>query len=86
TAGLDPVASTVIEDYIKRLKNDLNSACIVVTHQMSTIQRTADRVIMLYNGKIVWSGTPTEMIESDDPYAIQFVTADRTGPMTTVAG
>ena len=86
TAGLDPVASTVIEDYITQLKTELNSASIVVTHQMSTIQRTSDRVIMLYDGDIVWSGTPKEMLESSDPYARQFVTAERSGPMTTVAG
>jgi phospholipid/cholesterol/gamma-HCH transport system ATP-binding protein len=86
TSGLDPVASTVIEDYINRLKSELNAASIVVTHQLSTISRTSDKVIMLYNGKIVWSGSPQEMMESDDPYAKQFVTADRNGPMKTVAG
>ena len=47
TAGLDPVSSTIIEDYIVTLKNELKAASIVVTHQMSTILRTADRVIML---------------------------------------
>ena len=53
TAGLDPMSSTLIEDYIVRLRNETNAASIVVTHQMSTITRTADRVIMLYDGKIV---------------------------------
>lgn len=86
TAGLDPVASTVIEDYIVQLKKDLNTASLVVTHQMSTIQRTSDKVIMLYNGKIVWFGTPKELLESNSPYAQQFVSASRTGPMTTAAG
>lgn len=86
TAGLDPVSSTVIEDYIAHLKQELCAASIVVTHQMSTIQRTADRVIMLYQGKIVWEGTPQEMLTSNDPYAYQFVHAKREGPMLTVAG
>jgi phospholipid/cholesterol/gamma-HCH transport system ATP-binding protein len=86
TSGLDPVASTVIEDYINRLKKELNAASIVVTHQMSTITRTADKLIMLYGGKIVWAGTPEEMLNTDDPYAVQFVNADRKGPMKTVAG
>ena len=44
TAGLDPVSSTVIEDYIVRLKEETNATSIVVTHQMSTITRTADKV------------------------------------------
>lgn len=86
TAGLDPVASTVIEDYINQLKNELKAASIVVTHQMSTIQRTCDRVIMLYDGNIVWSGTPDDLLKSDDQYAVQFVTANRVGPMMTAAG
>jgi phospholipid/cholesterol/gamma-HCH transport system ATP-binding protein len=85
TAGLDPVSSTVIEDYIIRLKEELKAASIVVTHQMSTIRRTADRVIMLYDGKIVWQGTPDELLEANDPYAYQFVYARREGPMKTTA-
>ncbi len=85
TAGLDPVSSTVIEDYIVKLKKDLNAASIVVTHQMSTITKTADRVIMLYDGKIVWQGTPVELLTSIDPYAYQFVNARKEGPMTAVA-
>lgn len=83
TAGLDPVSSTVIEDYIVRLKTELNAASVIVTHQMSTIQRTADRVIMLYEGKIVWNGTPQDMLITDDPYAQQFVNACKEGPMVT---
>ena len=62
TAGLDPMSSTLIEDYIVRLKREINAASIVVTHQMSTITRTADRVIMLYDGKIVFEGTPKDLL------------------------
>ena len=85
TAGLDPVSSTVIEDYIIRLKNELKTASIVVTHQLSTVTRTADRVIMLYEGRIVWEGTPQDLISSNDPYSYQFVHAKREGPMKTSA-
>ena len=85
TAGLDPVSSTVIEDYIVRLKHELKTSSIVVTHQMSTITRTADRVIMLYQGKIVWEGTPQELLKTDTPYTHQFVYATKEGPMTTSA-
>ncbi|MBD5403347.1 ATP-binding cassette domain-containing protein [bacterium] len=81
TAGLDPMSSTLIEDYIVRLKHEINAASIVVTHQMSTITRTADRVIMLYDGKIVFEGTPTELLRQDNPYTKQFVTASLDGPM-----
>ena len=81
TAGLDPMSSTLIEDYIVRLKHEINAASIVVTHQMSTITRTADRVIMLYDGKIVFEGTPKELLKQDTPYTKQFVTASLEGPM-----
>jgi phospholipid/cholesterol/gamma-HCH transport system ATP-binding protein len=75
------MSSTLIEDYIVRLKHEINAASIVVTHQMSTITRTADRVIMLYDGKIVFEGTPDELLKQDTPYTKQFVTASLEGPM-----
>lgn len=85
TAGLDPISSTLIEDYIVRLKEETKAASIVVTHQMSTITRTADRVIMLYGGKIVFEGTPDEMLKQDNEYTKQFVTASLDGPMKMIA-
>ena len=85
TAGLDPISSTLIEDYIVRLKEETNAASIVVTHQMSTITRTANRVIMLYGGKIVFHGTPEEMLRQDNEYTKQFVTASLEGPMKMIA-
>lgn len=81
TAGLDPISSTLIEDYIVRLQQETNAASIVVTHQMSTIQRTANKLIMLYDGKIVFAGTPQEMLKQDNEYTKQFVTASLDGPM-----
>ncbi len=81
TAGLDPVSSTIIEDYIVRLKNELNATCIVVTHQLSTIRRATDKIIMLYNGKIVYEGTTKDMLKGDTPYTKQFIEASVEGPM-----
>lgn len=85
TSGLDPISSTLIEDYIVRLKDETKASSIVVTHQMSTIQRTADRIIMLYQGKIVFEGTPKEMLSSNNDYAKQFVSASLEGPMQMLA-
>lgn len=82
TAGLDPIASTAIEDTILELRDCLGAASIVVTHQHSTIHRTADRVCMLHQGRLVWQGTPTDLLNSADPYAVQFRTASREGPLT----
>ena len=81
TAGLDPVTSTVIENYINTLKHELRATSIVVTHQLSTIKNCADKVIMFYDGKIVFEGTPDEMMVSDNPYAKQFVNSSIEGPM-----
>lgn len=81
TAGLDPISSTLIEDYIVRLKNETNAASIVVTHQMSTIRRTSDAVLMLYNGKAVFEGTPDDLCKERTDYTKQFVNATIEGPM-----
>jgi len=86
TAGLDPMSSTLIEDYIVRLKQETNAASIVVTHQMSTITRTADKVLMLYGGKCVFYGTPEELCRQDTPYTKQFVSASLDGPMKMLKG
>jgi phospholipid/cholesterol/gamma-HCH transport system ATP-binding protein len=81
TAGLDPIASTVIEQYMMKLRDELNAASVVVTHQFSTINRT-DRLILLHEGEVRWAGTPDELHHSTDPYARQFSQASLEGPMT----
>ena len=81
TSGLDPVSSTVIEDYILKLRDQLNSASIVVTHQMSTIKRCSNRVVMLYDGKMVFEGSVDELLSKQNLYAKQFVEASIEGPM-----
>ncbi len=81
TAGLDPVTSTLIEDYIVQLKKDLNASCVVVTHQLSTIKRAVDNVIMLYQGNAVFEGSVDELLMGKNEYARQFVSAAIDGPM-----
>ena len=81
TAGLDPVSSTLIENYIVELKKELNASCLVVTHQLSTIKRATDKAIMLYEGEIVYKGSTQELLEGKNPYTHQFVTASIKGPM-----
>jgi phospholipid/cholesterol/gamma-HCH transport system ATP-binding protein len=75
TAGLDPLASTVIEDYILKVKHELHAASVVVTHQFSTIRRTADRILMLNEGRVCWEGTPESLMSTDYPEARAFVQA-----------
>jgi phospholipid/cholesterol/gamma-HCH transport system ATP-binding protein len=82
TAGLDPIASTIIEDLIVRLQK--TSGCetyAIVTHQHSTIRRTGERLILLYQGKVHWQGTMADLDHSDNAYLQQFLNGSVTGPM-----
>jgi phospholipid/cholesterol/gamma-HCH transport system ATP-binding protein len=73
TAGLDPVTSTVIEDLIIDMQTRLDGISIVVTHQLSTIFRTADRITMFYEGKILDTGTVDEMKHSSNETVRNFL-------------
>ncbi|MGF1457781.1 MAG: ABC transporter ATP-binding protein [Leptolyngbyaceae cyanobacterium] len=85
TAGLDPIASTVIEDLIRDIQRGRGcSSYIIVTHQDSTIRRTADRVIFLHRGKIQWTGAIAEIDETDNPFVRQFFSGNVEGPIQLV--
>jgi phospholipid/cholesterol/gamma-HCH transport system ATP-binding protein len=75
TSGLDPVASHDLEDYMNLLGRQLQAASVVVTHTISTICRTANRVILLNKGNVHWQGTPQELLRTQEPLASQFAAA-----------
>ena len=81
TAGLDPIASSRIEDLINKTNDKVNGSSIVVSHVLSTIERTSDKVLMLYGGKFRWSGSVEEFKDSNDPYVFQFRNGNLEGPM-----
>ncbi len=83
TAGLDPISSTIIEDLVRSLQTDPKGCdtYVMVSHQNSTIRRTADRVLFLYNGKIQWEGKVEEIDTTDNPLVRQFFEARTTGPI-----
>ncbi|KAI3897211.1 hypothetical protein MKX03_032402 [Papaver bracteatum] len=90
TAGLDPIASTVVEDLIRSVhfkgddaveKPGNIASYIVVTHQHSTIRRAVDRLIFLHKGKIVWEGMTHEFTTSKDPIVSQFASGSLDGPI-----
>ena len=81
TAGLDPIASSRIEDLINKTNDKANGSSIVVSHVLSTIERTSDKVLMLYGGKFRWAGSIDEFKESKDPYVFQFRHGKLEGPM-----
>lgn len=87
TAGLDPIASTVIEDLIQNLRTTQRvcGTYAIVTHQQSTIRRTADRLLFLYQGKVQWQGTVSELDSTENPLIRQFMSGSVSGPIQ-VAG
>ncbi|MFN5119589.1 MAG: ABC transporter ATP-binding protein [Cyanobacteriota bacterium] len=81
TAGLDPVACTRVEDLIVRTSRIAQASTLVVSHVLSTIDRCAERVALLYDGRFRWSGSVEEFRISDDPYVEQFRSGSLRGPM-----
>jgi phospholipid/cholesterol/gamma-HCH transport system ATP-binding protein len=73
TTGLDPIMSDSIDDLIKELTEKLNSTSVVVTHDMYSVKNIADRVAMMHEGKIHFSGTPSELLTSKDPIIKEFI-------------
>jgi phospholipid/cholesterol/gamma-HCH transport system ATP-binding protein len=65
--------SDSIDDLIKELTEKLNSTSVVVTHDMYSVKNIADRVAMMHEGKIHFSGTPSELISSKDPIIKEFI-------------
>jgi phospholipid/cholesterol/gamma-HCH transport system ATP-binding protein len=86
TAGLDPIASTVIEDLIRDLQAAKGgcSTYVMVTHQDSTIRRTTDRIIFLYQGKVQWQGSVEQIDRETNPLVKQFFSGSVSGPIQVV--
>src|SRR5690606_349489 len=67
TTGLDPVTTAVIDRLIAKMQKELNVTSVVVTHDMKSAYRVADRIAMLYRGGIRYVGTPDEIQHVEDP-------------------
>ena len=73
TTGLDPIRSDVINELILKLQRELKVTSIVVTHDMHSAFKVADRIVMLHEGKLIFDGTPEEIQQSEDPIIRGFV-------------
>jgi phospholipid/cholesterol/gamma-HCH transport system ATP-binding protein len=82
SAGLDPVTSAQIDHLIIDLNKRQGVTSVVVTHEMDSAFRIADRMVLLDQGKFVVSGTPEEMRNSTDPLVHQFINGLAHGPLT----
>ncbi len=81
TAGLDPVMCAVIDKLILDLTKKLNLTSIVVTHNMESVFRVADRVAMLYQGKLLEVGTKQQIKNSKNEIVQQFIKGEIEGPI-----
>jgi phospholipid/cholesterol/gamma-HCH transport system ATP-binding protein len=81
TTGLDPIMSAIINDLIKRNSKQLGATTITITHDLISAQHIADRVAMMYEGRIVWHGPVDKLYKSGNPYVEQFVSGSITGPI-----
>jgi len=81
TTGLDPIRSDSINDLIIQLREELGIASITITHDMVSAYKIADRIAMLFGGKIIAAGTPEEFRSSDNPYVQQFIHGRAEGPI-----
>ena len=84
TTGLDPIMADVINELIISLRNTLTITSIAVTHDIVSAYKIADRIAMLYEGKIIFVGTPEEVRKTDNPVVRQFVEGSAEGPIPTV--
>lgn len=81
TTGLDPIMRSVIDDLIVKCVKGLGAAAITITHDLVSAQTIADKVAMLYQGKIIWIGTPSQLYSSGNPVVDQFVHGNLKGPI-----
>lgn len=80
-SGLDPVMTRVIDDLIVGLRNTKQTTNVVVTHNVESVRRIADFVLMVHDAHIVASGSFPEIAASPSPVVQQFLTGDSHGPI-----
>lgn len=73
TTGLDPIMSDVINDLIVRCVKQLGATALTITHDIASAKKIADRIVMLYDGKIIWDGTPDDLSHPNNDYVEHFV-------------
>ena len=83
STGLDPIRADAINDLINMLKRDMGVTSVVITHDMASSYKIADRIAMLYEGVIIEVGTPDEIRNSRSPIVQQFIHGESQGPIKT---
>ena len=81
TTGLDPIMADVINDLIVKCSAELGATTITITHDMASARKIADRIAMIYNGKIIWEGPKSDIDKSGNAYVKQFISGSAKGPI-----
>ncbi len=86
TTGVDPITGDSIDELIRSLHDKLKVTSIVVTHDMKSAYHIADKIAMMYKGKIILEGTPEQIQSTSDPVVHQFINGLSKGPITEADG
>lgn len=81
TTGLDPIMADVINELIVKCVRELGSTAVSITHDMVSARKIADRIAMLYEGRIIWQGPKKDIDKSGNPYVDQFINGKAEGPI-----
>jgi phospholipid/cholesterol/gamma-HCH transport system ATP-binding protein len=81
TTGLDPIMADVINELIIKCVRDLGATAVSITHDLTSARKIADRIAMLYAGRIVWHGPRSEIDRSGNPLVHQFISGNAEGPI-----
>lgn len=82
TTGLDPIMADVINDLIVTCVKNLGATAVTITHDMASARKIADRVAMLYKGRLIWVGDIGDIDASGNAYVDQFIHGRADGPIT----
>ncbi len=84
TTGLDPITADVINQLIRALQKQLRVTSVVVTHDIKSAYTVADRIVLLYKGRVMYDGTAEETRRTDDAMMRQFIEGSSRGPIQPV--
>jgi phospholipid/cholesterol/gamma-HCH transport system ATP-binding protein len=81
TTGLDPIMADIINDLILKCVRDLGATAVSITHDMVSARKISDRIAMLYDGKLIWTGPTADIDRSGNAYVEQFIHGRAEGPI-----
>jgi len=81
TTGLDPIMADVINGLVRKCVNDLGATALSITHDMASARKIGDRIAMIYDGRIIWSGRVADIDQSGNDYVDQFIHGRAEGPI-----